>query len=373
MVIGIVSLILILINIATKRSKKLFLMTFCWMWIIMAFTHGIADENVYISRYNEVGNWASNSELLYALIILVCNKLGMSFQMFKIFITGIQLMLIYSTIWKLAKYPNLVIALYFIFPFPLNVAQMRNALATAIFIFGCRYLLENNERMQFSVKNIYLSGNDIKYIFCVLLATYVHTASLLWLLLLIAKKLSIKSNTIVVLLVNFLIYFVFSPQNLQKLVEKFGAGDRIGAYFSQAYQNTEWRHFGLSLFQILFTAVAMIGMCMILANKKNIEDVYLLLKMNLIMLCLVGLVLRYTGEVYRLQEGISIINFVLLSNSFEKEDFQFRKISYNNVIVSSFLGIYIFSIFSIAILKYLTPSILIPILKNNYLINMILK
>ena len=373
MVIGIISCVMIILNVIAKRSKKAFLAMFIWMWIIMAFTYGIADESVYISRYNNFNTWMSNSELLYSTIILICNKLGMNFQAFKIFITGIQLLLIYSTVWKMAKYPNLVIALYFVFPFPLNVAQMRNALATAIFIFGCRYLLTDDEKIQFKVKSIYLNENDIKYIFCVLLATYVHTASLLWLLLLIAKKLTIKNNVIVVGVVNFLIYFVFSPQNLQKLVSKFGAGDRIGAYFSQAYQDTAWRHFGAALIQILFTAGMMIIMSIIIANKENIDDIYILLKINIIMLCLVALVLRYTGEVYRLQEGIAVINFILLSNGFSKGKFELRKISWNNLITSSVLFVYIIIIFGIAILLYLTPTILTPILNNNYLVDIMFK
>ena len=39
-----------------------------------------------------------------------------------------------------------------------------------------------------------------------------------------------------------------------KILKVFGAGSRMGAYFSAEYQSSSWRHYGGALLNITFTA-----------------------------------------------------------------------------------------------------------------------
>ena len=146
MFIGVVSLLMIIGNIVIKKNKCAYGLLFIWMWIIMAFTYNIADEGIYLSRYNNLELWDTQTEYVYEFIIRVCRSIGLNFYQFKAFITLVQLLLVFHTIQKIGTYPNLIAALYFVYPFAMNVAQMRSALATAVFIFGFRYLIDDKEK-----------------------------------------------------------------------------------------------------------------------------------------------------------------------------------------------------------------------------------
>lgn len=63
-------ILLAVTNILMKDSKLIFFLTLIFMWILMAFTYGNADENIYFSRYTEPYLWNNQTEFLYAVIIM---------------------------------------------------------------------------------------------------------------------------------------------------------------------------------------------------------------------------------------------------------------------------------------------------------------
>ena len=374
MIVGCITILLFLMSIFSKKNKVLYIVLFIWMWILMAFTTGIADEQeVYMSRYASPELWSGNSEILYNAIILLFRKAGCTFYRYKAIITFIQLLLIFTTVWKLSKYPNIVCCLYMIYPFPLNIAQMRHALATAIFVFAIRYLFED-DKILIKINKFKLSWSDFKYICLILIAACIHSASLIWLVLLVAKKFGLKTNIVFTVFFNFLIIFLLSPQNIMKILEVFGAGSRMGVYFSAEYQSSSWRHYGGALLNVTFTA-ALIFLCFYILNKKsgyvNKSQVMLAMKANISILCIYGLIIKYTGEVYRLQESMTIMSLIILFNALKSDGFSKRKISKNNALV--FMGVFVFTLGMeyISVGMHLIPTILKPILQNNILINSI--
>ena len=370
MLIGVMSVVIVILNLVLKKSKSLYLVTFFWMWLLMAGTYGIADESIYISRYNNPSIWSLTTEFLYFWIILLCNNLGMSFVEFKVIITFVQLILIFSTIWKYGTYPNIVVALYFLFPFPLHIAQMRSALATSIFIWGLRYIIQDNEPIK--DKKLKLTSNDIKYICTVVVASCIHTASIGWLVLLIAKKMSVKFNIMFAFISNILILFVFSPENILRIINIFGGGTRISAYFSEAYQLSSARQYG-NLIGIIFTSIIFIILAAyLLRHNKTVTEskqAGLLMRCNISILFTLSVVVRYTGEVYRLQEGMVILNLLLVLNLIDSNKFYINKISKHNLIVIIGLLLYTIGIIWIRLLRSLIPTIVLPILKNNLFIH----
>ena len=44
MIVGCITILLFLMSIFSKKNKVLYIVLFIWMWILMAFTTGIADE-----------------------------------------------------------------------------------------------------------------------------------------------------------------------------------------------------------------------------------------------------------------------------------------------------------------------------------------
>ena len=374
MAVALISFIFILLGVCFKRNRSLYIVLFLWLWIIMAFTTGIADEKgVYMSRYMSPELWKGESEILYTAIILLCNKLNFGFYAFKAFTTFIQLLLISLTIWKLSRYPNLVLCLYMVYPFPLNVSQMRNALATAVFIFSIRYLMEDISEIR--IRKLRLTTNDLKYILCILIAALIHSASLIWLVLLVAKKFSLRKNIIIMLIINAA-FLCVSPTAIIALISHFGAGARMAAYFSAAYQASSWRKYGGALLNVSFTAAMLITLCVFICHRKskfeNEKQVKFLLKSNIIILCIYGLIFKYTGEVYRLQESMTVMNYMLITNAFKPQSFMKNRISISTAKVFGGILIFVAGIFYIAIGMYLYPTILEPILNNNMLLKMLI-
>lgn len=367
--IAVISLVVIIGNIIGKKEKLMYVTLIAWLWVIMSFTYGIADESVYMSRYNNPDLWIGKTELVYSALISICNKVGFTFQQFKMVVSALELWLIASTVWKYAKYPNIILVLYSLYPFALNVAQMRNALATAIMIYACRYLVFDND----AGKRMTLS--DVKYCCCIILATLVHSTSIIWLVLLVAKKSDIKFTFKFTLLSNFVIAFVLSPSTIARVVNIFGAGNRIGTYLTNEYQQSSYRHYGIALIQVILTALFMIGICIyIIRHKKvfvDVDKIDLLLKMNIVILCIFSLILKYTGEAYRLQEGLMLVNYMLIVNSFDPSRFKMRMLSVRTAKVLGVMTVFLTVIIYITIFLYLVPTILNPILNNNYLIDYI--
>ena len=371
MMVAVVSIILFLVCLFYKKNKGIFILMFIWMWILMGFTTGIADEKgIYMSRYASPDSWKGSAEFLYNAILIFFNRINFTFYQFKATITFIQLMLIFSTVWKLSKYPNLVVALYMIYPFPLNIAQMRSALAVSIFIFSCRYLIEDNSECK-NKKNKFIS-DDIKYVIGIFIATFIHLSSLIWLVLLFAKKLSLKKNILIMVGFNIIILAI-SSNKVIKFLDYFGAGNRMSAYFSTEYQLSSWRHYGGTLVQVTFTAILLLILCFFILKKmkyfESTNQIEFLLKADTIILVIYGIIVKYTGEIYRLQEGMTLLNFMIITNSFVKEKFKKTKIGLNTFYALVILLVFVGGIEYISIGQYLIPTIIEPILYNNMILN----
>jgi hypothetical protein len=338
----------------------------------MTFTTGNADHAIYESRFENPSLWKNSSEILFELLINLCRIAGMSYVQYKALLCIVILTLIGSTIWKLNSYPNIVLILYFICPFALNSAQLRWAAASSILIFGYRYLI-NDHSARVGSKKRNITANDIRYIVCVILATLTHTAAVFGLLLLLAKKIGVKSSMIWTIVFNVFFLFIFTPANIQGIMNRIGAGARIGAYFSTEYQQSEYRHVGWALLLVLITAAVVIIGCLLIQrwNKKNgYKDVNVeyLLKSNILMLSIVALIIRYTGEMYRPQEAMLVFDYILLMNSVTKKNqILSNKLSYRNFFVQ-------LDVFSLAIGSCFAKSILsvfetiwVPIFTQNIL------
>ncbi len=190
---------------------------------------------------------------------------------------------------------------------------MRSALATSIFIWGLRYIIQDNEPIK--DKKLKLTSNDIKYICTVVVASCIHTASIGWLVLLIAKKMSVKFNIMFAFISNILILFVFSsPENILRIINIFGGGTRISAYFSEAYQLSSARQYG-NLIGIIFTSIIFIILAAyLLRHNKTVTEskqAGLLMRCNISILFTLSVVVRYTGEVYRLARGYGYSKFTI--------------------------------------------------------------
>lgn len=365
----IIFLILSILSFYKKNSKLVFIMILAFIWLIFTFCYGIPDYDAYMNRYNNIELWSGSTEILYRILIVICNKAGLSFVGFRGITAMLIIILIGSTILKLSSYPNIVALLFFICPYPMYVVQIRSALAVAVFIFGCRYLICEDDKHK---SYLGLSINDLKYIIVVLIGTCIHTQSLGWLVLLIAKKFNLRKTVIFTIVFNIFIMFVITPQNLARIFNIFGAGNRINAYLSKAYSISSYRKYGPILY-IIFTAFITICACLYILNRKkrflNISDIKLDLKINIVLLCIISLFIRYTSEVYRIQEGVTLLNYILLTNTLKKHNFSYKRISKSNLEILSIVIVYCIGYLFLSTLHYLSQEVWIPFWFNNYVLH----
>lgn len=367
--IAIISSMLGCSAILKKRSRFIYIILFIFLWSIMAFTYGNADEDIYISRYQYPEIWENQTEFLYMMIIKFSLFLGLSYQSFKSLIVLVQLCLISSTILKFSKCPNIVILLYSIFPFVVDVAQMRNALATSIMIFSLQFLMNTDKN-----NRLFLSKNEIKFIICIIIASFIHTASIIWLLLLIAKKCRIKTVISYTILCFITFSYIITPNVVVWLAEKFGATARIGAYASSEYIATRDLYFNSAIIRVIFfaTTIILIYSYILYVNKakENRELLILGLKCNIIILCILPVIINYTPEVYRMQVGLSLLNYIIITNCLNIKYESSGKIVLKNMKISLYLIIIsIINLYFLVLGNDNFYTVFMPIFKNNCILD----
>lgn len=357
--IATVGIVLLVLNIYKKRNKTIFLLSVFFMWTIMTFITGNADEGVYLSRYNNASDWVLNSELLFQYLNVTCHKLGLSFLQYKGILAFIYMSLIGSTIWRLSKYPNLVLVFFFICPFPLNVSQCRFALATAIFTFGYKYLfidyLQEKKRKLFY-------PSDLKFFLLVIIATLIHTVALFWLTLLFIRRLKLNTTLWFTIGISLFFYFVFNPSLFSWLFYMIGASERINAYFSIAYKQSEFSHFGATSVTVIFIATIAISACILCKKKspnrsKCIDE---LLKINIFMISVLAFIFRFTPEMYRPQEGIMLLNYIVILNEIPPKSLLKLKCRQKDMLIQLLLVLLVVGSFVLKILLFNSKTVWNP-------------
>lgn len=367
--IAIISLSLFIFNIVFPRSKYTYYSLLFFMWIIMSFTYNIADEGVYLSRYNDPEIWIGQTEFLFSLSTSIFRWMDFNYIQYKCIMSFVVLLLFNSTIRRYAKYPNIVLLLYFICPFALNVAQFRNVLATSIFVYGARYLIDKDESKVLISR---ITINDIKYIGIIITASMFHSAAFIWLILLLAKKYSVKKNIVIVLIINFMMIGVLTPTNISTIIPEFGAVMRMAAYLLDEYAQSGWHHYSYIVLVIFIGTISILFAWF--RSKKALRysmDYYrmkCLMKSNIIMMAILGIMIMYTQEVYRMQEGLAIINYTLMTNCIYSKKFGLLKMSVRNFKIVLVCIVYALGTMYFEIIRYLVPTIVIPILGNNYIV-----
>lgn len=313
-------LVLILFSMILKKSKILTLITIIFMWCLATFTYGNADETIYMSRYLDIGFWENDTEYLFMLLIKVCRFFNLNFIEYKGVVFAIILLLVSLTVWKLCNYPNVALVIFLFYPFFMYISQIRNALATSVFIFGYRYLLADKKENLDSNK-VFIDRDDLFFISCIVVATLIHTASFIWLLLLIPKKLNLKFNIIISILMNLFIIVSSNISSIAQLViSKFGAQTRMEGYLSGAYQLSNYRNYG-TIMPIAVSIIIFMILYLILWKTTHSDKAILGIKINLILSVCISLILRYSSEFYRLYEGSMLLNTIIILNLIPKGEF----------------------------------------------------
>lgn len=364
---------LLVLNLYSKKSGPVFVLSLLAMWIVMTFTTGNADEEIYVSRYTDPDLWKGNTEPLFFALIKLCRLVGLSFTQYKGILAIVYLLLIGTTVWKLAKYPNVVLCLFFVYPFVMNVSQLRFGISSAVLVFSCRFLVHDSSNRTGKGEHD-VTVNDLLFSLCVVIASSLHSAALFWLLLLIAKKNTFKVTALWAILINAFVVLVFNPSSANWILQKTGAYNRMSAYFTEGYQVSDHRHIWGPLLTALLIFLIIELLCEIVKHNSKIfsgvSDVIELEKYNIILITVISFIYRFTSEMYRPQEALLPVAYIILTNTFDKKHSEtMAEKSIVSVVQIGILGLVLLCCYRRSVAYGNVDTLWLPILRHNLLIS----
>lgn len=212
------------INLFLKKHSKLilfFMLTLLWL-LMGANTN---NPDIYSYQINYSNNDVISFEIGYEMLRSLSLILGFNYVMFRIIISALGIALIHNTVKKIIDNQSAFYLLYLIYPFLMDVVQVRNFLAMAIFVFAIPYLISDKK------------WSSHKYVLLILLATSVQVASIVYLPLVyfVKKKRTILFKLLFFELILSLIIISLSPTMLDGLSRFListisGFNDKFAAY-----------------------------------------------------------------------------------------------------------------------------------------------
>ncbi|KON82895.1 hypothetical protein AF331_18785 [Rossellomorea marisflavi] len=341
----------------TPSFDIIFVFIFVFMWILFGWNTGNADYNNYNYIYNFIdasGDYPA-VEVGFKWIVKICILLGLNYNGFLITYSFIGLMLITSTAKKFTNNTTLVLVLYFVYPFLLDVVQIRNFLSMALMVFATRYLIQDGWK------------GVLKYILLILIATTFHYSSIFYLLFLLTKIKSYKKITIITLLS---IFFGYAAYNfLTVFIIRFLSMDRYTTYFSES---TSLYAKILFVFYFAFSLILMFyvykrikrGKYQQLSSSSNSDQIQyadIVFKINILILISYIFVIKDVDFV-RLYRNILPLNFILFAMIKPK----YKIIKNVEMLVHSWLFVAFLGFSSWAFIYIRTfDTVVYPIFTNN--------
>lgn len=147
--IYIISIALIAANAFFMFSKKnlplLSISFFCFFWILLWGNTNNPDFWAYSTIYETNGVFTTNNlEWGFLFLVKLGNYMGLSYNFFLLIVSLVCYTIIFLTVKKYTSNFHLLYVFYFIFPFFMDVIQIRNFIIMSIFIYATRFLVENS-------------------------------------------------------------------------------------------------------------------------------------------------------------------------------------------------------------------------------------
>ena len=159
-----------------KDSRILFCVLFSFLLVMFGLNYANPDYMAYENIYKMSGG---GYEPLFALACTFFSSLHLSFQGMLFCWSAIGLALIASTVLLYSPYPSFVFALYLIYPFCMDIVQIRSFMAGAIIIYSLRFIIRYHKDDRHEKKEI------LFFALAVLIATGIHYSAVLYGILLL--------------------------------------------------------------------------------------------------------------------------------------------------------------------------------------------
>lgn len=308
--------------------RAVFVFVLVLIWIIFAFSTENPDYHIYENWYRitRFQGLIDRFEVGFSAFMLLCNKLGLSYQQFLMLLSAVGLILIADSLLDYCRYPTLALILYAFYPLLFDIVQIRNFLGEALIFFALRYLKEYNLK------------NFISYVVFCIGASLFHITSLFYLVFLIVYVKDYKKivKFIIILTLSLLIFYIFLNSVFIKISAMFGNMAYIeeGSTFSKIIG-----YGGFAIFATVLMYIYHFTNDSLLKEK----EVFIPKLIPVLIICCV--VIMVSSQAYRLFRNMALIIYVAFLNDgalINGTVIRGKMISYINTIFAIFFSAFFY-------------------------------
>ncbi len=333
------------------------------MWILMAFSSETADFAIYNRRFYYPSTEAL--EPLFFLLTQLFRKMGLNLNFFIAFVMTMYVYELYRYLKLKAFEPFLgfILVMYCIYPFCMDICQIRNTLGFIPILIGVRYLESEEDR-----KKQKLSKEAI-FIVCLLISTLFHYGGIFYIILFIAKKINIKKSIIITVIADIVFLTIHNFEDLILLIAS-KLGDVPYRKIWTLMNNTVMhnRHTIEGTQRMMIFTFLLIMFFLILAYKKR-KDKYIeyVIKINILVMMTVPL-LEYAVDIFRIQRYLLVFTYAALTLCLYPKRDSIRKIKMNVILAKiSWMLVPASGLYLNVIASDIFQYVVVPIFSSNLL------
>lgn len=330
----------IVIALKDKYSKEILIFTFVFLTLFIAGNNSNPDYLSYANEYKLMMTSGNSYFNDYGFIFLekFFIQLGFNFNLFRLIITIVCLILIYKGITYYKINIHYIISLYMLYQLIMDTIQFRNFIGMAIVIYSLHFIIERNK-------------NDLlRFFICIIIATTIHSSMCVFIILplsnfLLKKSKYIKYISFVILILCILCFFQSNIIEIFDYVLKCINKE----YLIQYYASGSGKSYAFILPLLSFLGYYIIyAICRRNKDIKNNEEFTLIKHMfiiNIISMFFMPLVIT-SASWYRIIRNLNILNYIF---SYKCIKFVDNKMTKNFLVISSYSIVFLWSIIELII------------------------
>lgn len=302
--------ILEVLGIIKRKKKYIYIIFMTFLWLLLWHSISGFDRKNYIIHYNRITglNKEVRFEIGMQMVMLVCKKMGFSFQMFLAIYSGIAYFLISKTVLRYSQNPALVSSFYFLFPYLMDSEQLRSMMGMAIMVHGIFFLIEGSKK------------GYIKFGISCLLATMFHSSCFVYFLFFFVFLGEKTIKKMVIAIVFFIIILLQWGRTVIQTIFPFLPIHKVLSYLYSGVSNRKMVFsvlFFLLSFVLFNYTIDQVLKCR--GNSGLLEKYYRCIKkINIFCLSYLPLV-AVNDNFMRLPRSVFLLNYIIISNYLGKK------------------------------------------------------
>lgn len=334
---------LIMLGIIYKKSKKIATLQIVFVVFVFSTSSGNADYNSYVTWFQGLSlRNVFNGNVLFNILLYMFKFTG-NYNVGLFVVAIFAMVIIYKAICYYTDNIAFVISLYLIAPFVIDVIQVKNFIAMAIWFYFSKYL-------HWAYLGIRKRHNICIYILGVAIASGFHFSFVItsifviivWLklnrILLLVAFIGLNSFAIVRTNIMDCLIEIISKSRINILVSISSKINDYTANFNQHRMETR-----LNLTVAIYICIVIMLMCIYHTKKrkKNIQNkrwIEFLIMLDIGM-AIIFPFMQYSPEIYRVQRNLLLINYAVVSVGIPAHSAYNGKLNVKNMLSEIFCGI----------------------------------